>query len=48
MIIQSGYGALAYSSIGTSAMQRQNAKPASAIIAAPENNAAPGNSFWRG
>jgi hypothetical protein len=35
VIIQSGYGALAYSSIATSTMQRQDVKTASATIAAP-------------
>lgn len=38
MIIQSGYGALASNSIGTSAAQRQYTKTASAIIADPAKN----------
>jgi hypothetical protein len=39
MIIQSGYGALAYSGIATSTMQRQDVKIASAAIAGPAKNA---------
>lgn len=39
MIIQSGYGALAYSGIATSSMQRQDGKTASAAIADPAKSA---------
>jgi hypothetical protein len=39
MIIQSGYGALAYSGIATASMQRQDGKMASAAIADPAKNA---------
>ena len=38
MIIQAGYGPVAYNSIGTSTIQRQDAKSASAIIAGPAKN----------
>jgi hypothetical protein len=39
MIIQSSYGALAYSGTATSSTQRQDGKMASAAIADPEKNA---------
>lgn len=39
MIIQSGYGALAYSGIATSSTQRQDGKMASAAIADPAKSA---------
>lgn len=39
MIIQSGYGALAYSGTATSSTQRQDGKTASAAIADPAKNA---------